>query len=135
MLEEATPSGTNVIIAGGRDFADPEMLDDCMWQLYGHADYGYQQASNYDITIVTGGARGADTLGHEWAKQCDFPTIVVPAEWDKHGKAAGPIRNQQMAELSNVLVAFWDGESKGTKNMIDVALRKGLEVHVYRYIQ
>jgi len=133
MTDEATPSGDNVIIAGGRDFDDPDFLDDCMWELFGDRDYGYENTLSHGATIITGGAKGADTIGHEWARANDFATLVFPAEWDKHGKAAGFIRNSVMASVSNILVSFWDGKSKGTKHMINTALSKGLEVHVYRY--
>ena len=84
-------------------------------------------------TVVHGTARGADTLGCQWASTWGLSIMPFPADWHTHGKAAGHIRNAEMADYADVLVAFWDGESKGTKGMIDVALKKGLEVHVYRY--
>jgi hypothetical protein len=56
-----------------------------------------------------------------------------PADWDTHGRAAGVIRNKQMAEYGDMLIAFWDGESKGTKNMIDTSKKLGLLVYVHRY--
>jgi hypothetical protein len=59
--------------------------------------------------------------------------MLFKADWDKHGKAAGPIRNQQMAQEADGLIAFWDGKSRGTKDMIQKALNYGLETHVYRY--
>ena len=58
---------------------------------------------------------------------------VFPADWDKYGKRAGYLRNVQMAEYADALLAFWDGESRGTKNMIDEALSRGLKVGVKRY--
>lgn len=122
-----------VIIAGGRDFDDEDLLQDSMWQLYGDSDYGYACSYLSDYVIVSGGARGADKLGEQWAKDYSFPVERYPAQWELYGKQAGHIRNHQMAEVSNVLVAFWDGQSKGTENMISTALKKGLEVHVYRY--
>lgn len=59
--------------------------------------------------------------------------MEFPADWNAHGKAAGPIRNQQMAQEADVLIAFWDGKSRGTKDMIEKATRAGLDMHVYRY--
>ena len=56
-----------------------------------------------------------------------------PADWERHGKAAGPIRNAEMADVSDALIAFWDGQSCGTKSMIELAKRKGLQVAVVRY--
>lgn len=128
-----TDQSYRVIIAGGRDFDDEEMLYDAMFQLYGDSDYHYDSAYLYNYVIVSGGARGADKLGETWATRWGFPVEVHPALWDKHGPQAGILRNIEMAKVSNVLVAFWDGKSKGTKHMINTALREGLEVHVYRY--
>lgn len=62
-----------------------------------------------------------------------IPVIHFPANWDKHGKSAGHIRNAEMAKYADALVAFWDGKSKGTKGMIDYATRCNLRVKVVRY--
>lgn len=80
--------------------------------------------------IVHGGARGVDKLANEWAIRMDVPVKVFEAEWDKHGKAAGPRRNHDMAEYGDALVAVWDGESRGTKVMIQKALAHGMDVLV-----
>lgn len=114
-------SKRRVIIAGGRDFTDYNAVDEVMTRVH------------WPTRILSGGAKGADAEGERWAKMWGVPCDVYPAEWDTHGKAAGPIRNAEMADNADVLVAFWDGRSSGTKNMIVTALRKGLEVHVLRY--
>lgn len=96
-----------VIIAGGRDFNNYQYLCDVM--------------DNLDIIIsevVCGSARGADSLGEQWALNYNIPVKYFPADWDELGKYAGIARNQEMAEYADFLVAFWDGESHGTKNMI-----------------
>ena len=62
-----------------------------------------------------------------------FFQLLYPADWERHGRAAGPIRNEEMAEVSDALIAFWDGKSRGTKSMIEIARRKGLQVAVVRY--
>ena len=86
-----------------------------------------------DITIVvSGGAPGVDTLGEQYADEMNIPVHVYEADWDKHGRAAGPIRNRKMAENAEALIALWDGKSKGTKNMIETATKKGLMVYVKR---
>lgn len=83
----------------------------------------------WEITVVlSGGARGIDKMGEDWAVQHGLPIDIYPALWNKHGKAAGPIRNARMAENADALVAFWDGESRGTRNMIEEAKRRGLKV-------
>lgn len=115
-----------VIVAGGRDF-DKEYYAFCCLNKWANG-------TNDPIEVVSGGAKGADNLGEYWAnRRHNTKATVFKADWDKHGKAAGPIRNAQMAEYADALIAFWDGKSKGTKNMIDTALKEGLEVHVYRY--
>jgi len=59
--------------------------------------------------------------------------LLYPADWNRHGRAAGPIRNEKMAEVSDALIAFLDGKSRGTRSMIEIARRKGLQVAVVRY--
>jgi hypothetical protein len=111
-----------VIIAGGRDFDDADQLDAVCSSLL-----------PADAVVLSGTARGADTMGADWANCNYLPVEEYPADWDAHGKAAGYVRNALMASKADTLIAFWDGVSKGTEHMIDIALGAGLEVHVYRY--
>lgn len=83
--------------------------------------------------IVCGTAQGADQHGKRYAQMHGFPVKEFPADWKAHGKAAGPIRNRQMAEYADALIAVWDGKSKGTANMIQEAKRKGLWVVVFTF--
>lgn len=85
------------------------------------------------MELISGGAPGADSLGERFATEMQFPVKLFPADWDTYGTAAGPIRNRQMAEHATHLIAFWDGISHGTRNMIDVANEFKREVHVVRY--
>ena len=88
---------------------------------------------DWEVTeVVSGCATGADTLGIYWAKMNKKPITKFPADWGKHGKAAGPIRNRQMADYADALVALWDGHSRGTKNMIDEAVNRNLKVFVLK---
>lgn len=80
--------------------------------------------------VVCGGARGIDTDGRLWAEEQGIPVKMFPADWNKYGKSAGCIRNEEMAVYADMLVAFWDGESRGTKHMIRVAGEAGLKVIV-----
>lgn len=114
-----------VIIAGGRDFSDYEYLR-------ASADSDLAGISE-DIEIVSGEAKGADSLGERYAKEKGYSVKLFPAEWDKYGRAAGPRRNADMAAYADALIAFWDGKSRGTKNMIDKATAKGLKVSVHQY--
>ena len=107
------------IVAGGRDFANRGRLCNVLAMLLAEDD-----------TVITGMARGADRLAWEIAKEWHYDLEEFPAEWDKYGKSAGYRRNVQMAERADALIAFWDGQSKGTKHMIDIALEHGIDVHV-----
>ena len=72
--------------------------------------------------VVSGCARGVDQIGEDWARSKGLPVRLFPANWEKYGKAAGYLRNEEMAKHASALIAIWDGESKGTKHMIDLAL-------------
>lgn len=91
-------------------------------------------ASGFDIgCVVSGGARGADDLGERYARWRGLSLQVYPADWKTLGKRAGPIRNEQMAENADALIALWDGDSPGTRHMIETARTRGLLVHVHRF--
>lgn len=88
--------------------------------------------SGFDVTeVVCGMARGVDTLGKLWAEFNHIPVAEFPADWDYHGKKAGFVRNSEMADYADALIAIWDGQSKGTAHMIDRALEKGLKIHIH----
>lgn len=90
------------------------------------------EKSGFEVTkVISGTAKGVDTLGEYWAKENNIPIWRFPADWDQYGKRAGYLRNQQMADVADALIAIWDGESKGTKHMIDIAVRAGLKVFIY----
>jgi hypothetical protein len=107
-----------VIIAGSRDFNDYNLLkNNCDVLL---------SLTKENIEIVSGGARGADSLGERYAQENNLELKIFPADWSI-GKGAGFIRNKQMADYSDALIAFWDGKSKGTKMMIDLAKKNELK--------
>ena len=118
-----------VIIAGTRDFNDYAFLKK-------NVDYFLQgiNPNNEEIEIVSGNARGADKLGERYAKEHNLPVKLFPGNWHKYGKRAGYLRNQEMANYSDVLIAFWDEKSKGTKHMIDIAKKQDLTVIVVGYV-
>jgi hypothetical protein len=80
--------------------------------------------------VISGGARGADSMGEWWAKQNDIKIVLFPAMWNKYGLAAGPIRNKLMAEYGEGLIAFLASKSRGTKNMIEQATKLNLKIKV-----
>lgn len=109
------------IIAGSRDIGDYRLVCAAV------------SAFGEDVTeVVSGACRGVDKLGETWAAARSIPVKRFPADWDKFGKSAGPIRNRQMAAYAEALVALWDGKSKGTKNMIEEAEKRGLKIHIHR---
>lgn len=91
--------------------------------------------SGFEVTeIVSGCARGVDTMAILYGEQYGIPIKRFPVtsyDWEKHGKSAGFIRNGEMARYADALVAVWDGQSSGTRNMIESARRLGLKVHIY----
>ena len=114
-----------VIIAGGRNFRDYDKLRESCDNIL---------VNQKEVEIVSGTAVGADTLGERYAQEKDYEVKKFTAQWDLYGKSAGYKRNQQMAEYADGLIAFWDGKSKGTKHMIDIANKMGLKVRVIRYL-
>jgi predicted Rossmann fold nucleotide-binding protein DprA/Smf involved in DNA uptake len=116
-----------VIIAGSRDFNDYELLKTKCNQ------YLEEKRKTYEIVIVSGHARGADKFGEQYAAEEGFQLEIYKADWDKYGKRAGYRRNEQMAEVGDAVIAFWDGESKGTKHMIDIMKEENKLVRVVKY--
>ncbi|RGO77079.1 SLOG family protein [Enterocloster bolteae] len=127
-----------IIIAGGRDFDDFELLYKSVEKIQlDYVDRYFDELSR--VCIVSGNARGADKLGELYAKRMGLHIYICPAAWDLYGKSAGYRRNAEMAKFASedgnigVLIAFWDGKSRGTKHMIDLAKRYGLKVHAVNY--
>ena len=113
-----------VIIAGGRDFNDFRLLCKvCMHML--------QNKTN--VEIVSGTANGADKLGEKFADYMGYKIKQFSPNWDEFGNAAGHIRNREMAEYGDALIAFYDGKSKGTKNMIEEAEKRNLKLKIQKY--
>jgi len=120
-----------VIIAGSRDLMPATRQDVFSWrmQCVAHA----VQESGFDISVViSGGAEGIDTVGEAWAKQNSIPVERYPANWRKYAKAAGHIRNEEMAKVAQALICIWDGMSPGSRNMLETASRYGLRIRVFQ---
>lgn len=112
------------IIAGSRHITKPKYILEAI-NLAG-------ENGIYVDEIVSGMANGPDYMGYQYALANHIPVKCFPAEWLKYGKAAGPIRNQKMAEYADALIAIWDGVSKGTRDMINRAKACGLKIFVYK---
>ena len=116
-----------VIIAGTRDFSNYELLKKKCDNILSTK----RQDSN--IVILSGTAKGADRLGERYARERGFLLRRFPADWDKDGNKAGPIRNAKMADNADALIAFWDGTSRGTAHMIRMGKERGLVTRVINY--
>jgi hypothetical protein len=81
--------------------------------------------------VVSGAARGVDRLGEQWAASVGIPVKSCPADWKRQGRGAGLVRNREMADYADALIAIWDGKSRGTRNMIELAEARGLKVFVH----
>lgn len=119
-----------LLICGSREFADYDLLSRKMDEYLSSADLN-------KIEIVAGGARGADTLAEQYARERGIKFTSFPAKWDVYGRSAGFIRNGEMAEYckgpGNTCISFWNGESSGTKHMMQTALRKRMSVVKVKY--
>ena len=128
-----------VIVAGSRDFNNYQLLSDKIMDYLENIDDKNLIENPKQIKFISGTARGADVLGEQFAYTWGYDVVRFPADWDGLGKRAGYVRNAEMAKYAiadgnyGVLIVFWDGKSKGTKHMIDLAEKNGLEVHIVRF--
>lgn len=124
---EMSSRTVRLVIAGSRGFDDYSLLcsvcDNKLNKLI----------KDHDIIIISGGANGADKLGERYANERGFKLIVMKADWDKHGKSAGYIRNSEMADEATHVITFWDSVSRGTRHMIDIANKAGLKLCIVKY--
>ena len=112
----------NLAIVGGRDFNDSALFAESVAPFMDKI-----------TTVVSGGASGADTMAKSFANDNLIPYVVFLPDWTKYGRAAGPMRNRQIVDASDALLAFWDGVSKGTKSSINYAKKRGIPVTIIRY--
>ncbi len=107
------------IIAGSRDLSYSDVLD------------AMREVPWRPTVVISGTARGVDESGEIWAAHNHVPVECFPADWKGLGRRAGYVRNEQMAAAAEALIAVWDGRSPGTKNMIEIAVRKKLRVFIW----
>jgi len=107
-------------VIGSRSFSDYKFLEKVL--------------STFDITeIISGGAKGADSLAEQYAKEHNIKTTVFLQDWNKYGKSAGFLRNADIINASDEVIAFWDGVSRGTLDSINKAKKLNKKVHVYKF--
>jgi len=114
-----------VIIAGSRGVTSYDTVK--------QAIFNASMCGIPEITeVISGTARGVDKLGERYARENGITIVPYPAQWDIYGKKAGYIRNEEMAHYADALISVWDGVSRGSKHMINIAEEKGLIVYVYK---
>ena len=113
-----------IVVAGTRSFNDyntaESYIKNCL----------EKENLNEPITFISGGCRGADLLGEKYAEKYGYPIEIHTAEWNKYGRAAGPIRNKEMAQTADIIICFWDRKSKGTKSLIEFAQSLNKTVYI-----
>jgi hypothetical protein len=122
-----------VLICGSRDYGFKLEQRDQVFNVIAEETETLKNpyTSEYEnLTIIQGGAKGVDKAAGHWAVGNNVPQEVYPADWEKYGKAAGPIRNKQMLDEGkpDLVIAFINPGSKGTRNMIDQAKKAGVPV-------
>ena len=115
----------NIAIVGGRDFSDYTLLKESL--------LAYIDTHETPENIVSGGAKGADTLAAQFATEMGIPLLVFKPDYQKYGRGATLVRNTQIIENADVVFAFWDGQSKGTKDSITKAKKLQKELHIISY--
>ena len=132
-----------IIIAGGRDFDNYKLLRSKTLKVINQVIRDINHTDSIPsqlITIISGTANGADQQGELFAKEFHLELKRMPAQWEEYGKSAGYMRNTQMANFAcldenaqGILIAFWDGKSRGTKHMIDIAKKKNMLIYTFDY--
>ena len=115
----------NIAIVGGRDFSDYTLLKESI--------LAYIDTHETPENIVSGGAKGADTLAAQFATEMGIPLLVFKPDYQKYGRGATLVRNTQIIENADVIFAFWDRQSKGTKDSITKAKKLQKELHIISY--
>lgn len=108
-----------IAIVGSRDFPNLDQVRE------------YIRTLPSDTVVVSGGARGVDRTAEGEATKLGLTVLSIRPDWDKYGKRAGFLRNEDIVRFAEKLVAFWDGKSKGTKHSIDLAKGYGMVVEIY----
>ena len=123
----------NVVICGGRTFTDENVFKECLKYVNFSSDGKVHHRHIEKPVILSGHARGADSLGEVYARTKGYRLVVYPAKWELYGRSAGALRNKEMCDVCDAVIAFWDGRSPGTKHMIKIAKENGKKVLVFDY--
>jgi len=108
------------IVAGSRTINDYSIVKEAI------------ENSGFDVSkVISGSSEGVDKLAEQWATDNGVEIERHPADWDKWGRSAGPMRNKEMADCADACIIVWDKSSKGTKNMLMQAIKNGLKLYVH----
>jgi hypothetical protein len=118
-----------LIVAGSRTFDNYKLLDISITDFIVHLT----KEPFHQLEIISGTAKGADHLGEIFAKKNHLKCSRFPANWDKYGKSAGYKRNEEMAKYADACICFWDGISRGTNHMINIAIEHELDLKIIRF--
>lgn len=129
LYREQYLNACKVIVAGGRDFENYEYMMEKLDELFLKSSI----FKNQKIKIISGMAKGTDTLAVRYADERKLTKIMFPANWKEHPRMAGILRNEDMLTIATHLVAFWNGISSGTKHMIEIASKKGIPIWIFYY--
>ncbi len=113
-----------IAIIGSRNFNDYELFKEIVNKII-------SEITDSEITIVSGGAKGTDTLAERYAKENNYNLLIFKPNWKLYGKGAGIIRNKEIVKNSDIIIAFKSVNSKGTNNTIQIALKNGKKVYIY----
>jgi hypothetical protein len=113
----------NLLICGSRGIDEYKIIE---------AAIAHFELEGKITTITSGGARGADTLAEKYADNHSIPKVIIKADWATHGKGAGYIRNAEMINSGvDAVLALWDGQSRGTRNTLELADKKEIKKYIY----
>jgi hypothetical protein len=124
---ESVKETVQIAVVGSRSFNTYNILEEKLDTLLKE-----KKIDDKRIVIVSGGANGADTLAEFYAQNKGYDKLIFEADWEKYGKSAGFRRNETIVENADIVVAFWDGQSRGTKDTIDKARDKGIETIIIK---
>lgn len=120
------PKEISLAIVGSRHFSDKVLFEKSILELIVNQNINIKK-------IISGGAKGADSLAEKYASENRISMHIFFPDWDTYGKAAGRIRNRKIVESCDYLLAFWDGQSSGTKSSIDIAKELGKSVSIINF--
>ncbi len=118
-----------IAVVGSREFTDKNFIKFIMRKYF-----------SKDCVLISGGAKGVDSIAEEIIDKVNsfnsnpgtcIKKIIFKPDWDKYGKSAGFIRNKDIIDNADMVLAFWDGTSKGTKHSIDLAIKAGKPINIY----